>query len=107
MPRFRKNPIVIEARQLGNTHEEDLEILAWCGGRSHLHPDRCDLYEIPTLEGVMIADMGDWVIKGIKGEFYPVKEEICKETYTPINPNTELESHVSSTYEVLEKIEYV
>ena len=83
MPKFRKNPIVVEARQLGNTHEEDLDILAWCSGSSHDHPNRCDLYEVPTLEGVMIADMGDWIIKGIKGEFYPVKEEIFKETYTP------------------------
>lgn len=33
----------------------------------------------------MIANIGDWIIKGIKGEFYPCKDDIFKETYEPIN----------------------
>lgn len=37
--------------------------------------------EIPTLEGVMIASDSDYIIKGVKGEFYPCKEEIFKLTY--------------------------
>lgn len=37
--------------------------------------------EIPTLEGVMRADVGDWIVKGVAGEFYPVKPDIFAVTY--------------------------
>ena len=40
--------------------------------------------EINTLEGVMIADQGDYIIQGIKGEIYPIKEEIFYETYEEV-----------------------
>lgn len=39
---------------------------------------------IPTMEGVMIASPGDWIIKGIKGEFYPCKPDIFEATYTKV-----------------------
>jgi hypothetical protein len=39
---------------------------------------------IPTLEGVMKANPGDWIIKGVKGEIYPVKNDIFVETYEPV-----------------------
>ena len=43
-------------------------------------PDRI---EIPTLEGTMRADLGDYIIRGVKGEFYPCKPDIFEATYEP------------------------
>lgn len=40
---------------------------------------------IKTLEGVMRADPGDWIIRGIKGEIYPCKPDIFEATYEPVN----------------------
>ncbi len=40
--------------------------------------------EIPTLEGVMKASPGDWIITGVKGEKYPCKPDIFKATYEPV-----------------------
>ena len=40
---------------------------------------------IETLEGTMRANIGDWIIKGVKGEFYPVKNEIFLETYEKVD----------------------
>ncbi|MCG2963705.1 hypothetical protein KZ308_28620, partial [Escherichia coli] len=40
-----------------------------------------DSYDIETLEGTMTAQHGDWIIKGVQGEFYPCKPDIFKQTY--------------------------
>jgi hypothetical protein len=40
---------------------------------------------IKTLEGTMIADYGDWIIKGVKGEFYPCKPDIFEQTYEKVD----------------------
>ena len=40
--------------------------------------------EIPTLEGTMTATVGDWIIKGVAGEFYPCKPDIFEKTYESI-----------------------
>ena len=60
MPRFRKRPVEIEAEQ---AHE---------------------IVYIETLEGVMRADPGDWIVTGVKGEQYPVKPDIFEQTYAPV-----------------------
>jgi hypothetical protein len=44
---------------------------------------------IPTLEGVMLAVEGDWIIRGIKGEFYPCKPDIFEATYEPVETSEE------------------
>lgn len=62
MPRFRKKPVVIEAEQ---------------------HLGAFPL-KIPTLEGTMIANPGDWIITGVKGERYPCKPDIFEATYEPV-----------------------
>ena len=70
MAKYRKKPIVIEAHQL--TKYSLLEICRWMNSK-------CDWIDngesieltIPTLEGNMTANVGDYIIKGIKGEFYP------------------------------------
>lgn len=78
--RVRKKPVEVEARLL--TEENSKEIAEWCGG---LH-DVNDLTAEPsikiyTLEGVMTAMLGDYIIKGVAGEFYPCKPTIFNNTY--------------------------
>jgi hypothetical protein len=46
---------------------------------------------IITLEGTHVADKGDWIVKGIKGEFYPVKPDIFDATYEVVTDGTEEE----------------
>ena len=87
MPIFRKKPVEIEARQF--TNEDNDALLDWINE----HADERTAYElgrgidyenaliIPTLEGDHRADIGDWIIKGVKGEFYPCKSDIFEATY--------------------------
>jgi hypothetical protein len=86
--RWRKKPVVIEAERF--IGDNGTEIARWCGGRyrSEAKPsDPSDVaywIDIPTLEGVMRADRGDYVIKGVQGEFYPCKPDIFAATYEQV-----------------------
>ena len=81
--RYRKKPVVIEARRF--THDNGEEIAEWCGGTPIRDPlRRVDFIEIPTLEGRMTARAGDYIIKGVHGEFYPCKPDIFEATYEPV-----------------------
>lgn len=84
-PMFRKKPVTVEARQFTEANGRDLA--AWSGGMyidiPHSQPGR-PVIEIPTLEGVVTAQLGDWIIKGVAGEFYPVKNTIFLQTYEPV-----------------------
>lgn len=73
---YRKKPVVIEARQLSMENARDLAY--WCDGIVIRHTTSV---AIPTLEGSMIANEGDYIIKGVKGEFYPCKPDIFEATY--------------------------
>lgn len=59
MAKYRKKPVVIDA------YQTDKEM------------------DIVTLEGVMHADVGDWIITGVKGEMYPCKPDVFEKTYEP------------------------
>ena len=84
---FRKLPVVIEAIQY--TGKNDLEIGKWSNGLVYpspvLEPSENNpsgsYLQVKTLEGVMTAIVGDWIIKDVKGEFYPCKDEIFLLTY--------------------------
>lgn len=84
MRKFRKKPVAIEAVQW--TGENADEIQAFLCPHS---PDsgygwvKGNYVEIGTLEGLMVASIGDWIIKGVKGEFYPCKPDIFAATYEP------------------------
>ena len=82
--KFRKKPVVIEAQRV--TPETIRDVERWCGGsvkgESLPRVNRC--IDIQTLEGEMRANMGDWIIKGVKGEFYPCKPDIFEATYEPV-----------------------
>ncbi len=79
--KFRKKPVVVEAIQWGpdNTNE----ILRFTGYSAELieHLGCANQLYIPTLEGGHTASLYDWIIKGIKGEFYPCKSDIFEQTY--------------------------
>ncbi len=77
--RFRKKPVVIEAMQNLTGHAESIS--TWM--KSHGVTPVWDgaTFAIVTLEGTMTAGRGDWIIRGVKGEFYPCKPDIFEATY--------------------------
>lgn len=81
---FRKKPIEIEAMQL--TVDNGKDVCDWILSQSTMKrwtlPDGGVLIE--TLEGKMTANVGDWIIQGVQGEFYPCKPDIFAETYEEI-----------------------
>lgn len=93
MPKFRKKPVVIEAVQFTEAvaiacliDREPAPFGLIVSG--DYHPERRTVsrawISIKTLEGTMRADMGDWIIKAVQGEFYPCKPDIFEETYESI-----------------------
>lgn len=95
MAKFRKKPVVIEAFRLNERGliAEDWfwdavtrnDIITHCFGKHYPDPAWC---EIKTLEGTMIANAGDYIIKGVNGEIYPCKANIFQKTYTENNTKT-------------------
>lgn len=79
--RYRKKPVVIEAVQW--TGVNGAEVAAFCAGVAGIHAADGSMVQlqIRTLEGVMTASVGDWIIRGVKGEFYPCKPDIFAATY--------------------------
>lgn len=85
MTKFRKKPVVIEAVQWLNrkiicppgplwfAEAEEREVIQLAG----------DVLHIETLEGTMKASIGDWIIRGVKGEIYPCKPDIFEASYEP------------------------
>lgn len=81
MAKYRKKPVVIDAWQL-TKENVDTAIPEWLDlDVVHIFNAEQLLAEIVTLEGVMRADEGDYIIKGVQGEFYPCKPDIFNATY--------------------------
>ena len=79
--KYRKKPVVIEAVQFDGSERSIVEILALQSDKTKvLREDAGDLM-IPTLEGLMRASVGDYVIRGVQGELYPCKPDIFEQTY--------------------------
>ena len=102
MTHFRKKPVVVEAIEFPVTeYSEPIQwkepIPAWLTedietGKIFFSCERNSDYtrmHIPTLEGVMIANPGDMIIRGVKGEIYPCKPEIFAETYVEVKEGEE------------------
>jgi hypothetical protein len=87
MPKFIKNPIMIEAVQwTGDNYDEIVQL---AGGSDRLIWDKTDqILIIITLEGNHTANVTDWIIKGIKNEIYPCKNDIFMATYTKMLDKT-------------------
>ena len=79
MTKYRKKPVVIEAIQYTGANVQD--IISFTQQTAFKNGGKSDYITIPTLEGDMTVTTGDWVIKGIKEEYYPVKPDIFNETY--------------------------
>ena len=107
MPMYRKRPVEVEAQQL-STPMAAKDVVDWCGGevvlmcRNSQYPEWTlfdDLYvenqlltfefaygiRIDTLEGSMFANLGDYIIKGVQGEFYPCRPDIFEQTYERVD----------------------
>lgn len=92
---YRKKPVIIEAMQWNGNNE--IQIMDFVGQKlrvsrppsqyEHDHDLTDDIINIfiPTLEGEMRADRNDYIIKGVKGEFYPCKPDIFHLTYEKID----------------------
>lgn len=99
MDKFRKKPVVIEAVKLEHSMpsiRDAMEFIGsykWCDGRieQEMYYDficeamKKDGLTIRTLEGYMLASWGDWIIKGVKNEFYPCKPDIFEATYERVD----------------------
>ena len=84
--RYRKKPVEVEAIRWDGRPETGRALEAFLGRRVDLREGKTPSpIDIPTLEGVMRADPGDYIIRGVQGEFYPVKPEIFHETYEAVD----------------------
>ena len=96
---YRKKPVVVEAVQLNTTNMP--EVADWIGGDTAKIVVESDeawklgkgvpgfSMTIHTLEGDMTAKSGDYIIKGVNGEFYPCKPNIFEKTYEAVEPPKE------------------
>ena len=81
--KFRKKPVVIEAIQWTGDNWDELEV--FCPyGLTYDYPAHVKSIIVKTLEGQHTCSLNDWLIKGVKGEFYPCKPEIFETTYEKV-----------------------
>lgn len=76
---YRKKPVVVEAIQFTGTN--DAAVSSFVGGDGRDPEADRPLWLIETLEGTMRAEVGDYIIRGVKGEIYPCKPDIFEATY--------------------------
>lgn len=88
---YRKKPVVIEAMQVLDDIRVHHEICEWAKrstDEGKVIPVVMSSFDshliIHTLEGTMHADLGDWIIRGVQGEFYPCKPDIFEQTYEAV-----------------------
>ena len=83
--RYQKKPVIVEAVEI---REPNLpgDVAKWCGGsvQGVGAVGEKVWIDVPTLEGVMKASYGDFIIKGVQGEFYPCKPDIFHATYSEV-----------------------
>lgn len=79
MNKYRKKPIIVEARQWDGSNVD--EMIAWIGDGKFLYNPFGQELMIDTWEGMMTARKHDYIIKGIQGEFYPCKFDVFMASY--------------------------
>ena len=91
--RFRKKPVIVDAIQLTpelfwDCYENKKAVFDKFTFSGYYHPPSKKIHDayitIDTLEGSMRAILSDWIIKGVKGEFYPCKDDVFNLTYEPV-----------------------
>ena len=99
--KYRKKPVVVDAFHYKGY--EDFNLLRlFVGEAMPLHDMGDGKIGITTLEGVMEASPGDWIIKGVKGEFYPCKPDIFAATYERVDEWRPVKPHRSGGGHVVE-----
>jgi hypothetical protein len=88
--KFRKKPVVIEAFQIVDCDDKDMPDWLRDAFTNKTvvgdHNEDCTVFaKIKTLEGEMIGNEGDWIIKGINNELYPCKKDIFEKTYEKVD----------------------
>lgn len=92
--KYKKKPVVVEAIQWVSSNITEIEEFVGKKLKRELSADAayqvgmappCYDLVIPTLEGDMHASYGDYIIKGVQGEFYPCKPDIFEKTYEKID----------------------
>ena len=78
--KYRKKPIVINALQWDGRMQSVSRLSHWTAGAVHLEDD-CTSVVCETLEGPLRVSPGDWIIEGVKGEYYPCKADVFEATY--------------------------
>lgn len=85
--RFRKRPVEVEAVRVTDDPADIADFLHRCektaAAGAFQDPASGDVH-IGTLEGVMHAGPGDWIVRGVRGELYPVRGDIFEATYEPV-----------------------
>jgi len=85
MVKYRKKPVIVEAMQFTDKTKD--QVFCWIAGTQH-YADSDEKGEpvlvIGTLEGDHTARVGDWIVKGVKGEYYPCKPDIFDMTYEAV-----------------------
>lgn len=88
MTRFRRKPVEIEARKL--TRESAADLAYWCGGHvvteeDAIDPNQCFVgVNVPTLEGVVRASEGEYIVRGMRGEFFTASSDALHDLYEEI-----------------------
>lgn len=103
MSKYRKKPVIIDAFKwtgdrdqtedtvwINNAMKQGILSIGLIGESTHMF--------IETLEGTMIADAGDYIIRGVKGEIYPCKPDIFEMTYEKVNSNSILSDFNKNSY---------
>ncbi|MGG5143929.1 hypothetical protein [Alcaligenes ammonioxydans] len=90
---FTKKPVTVSAIQWTGDNPDEVQAFLFNG---HKHAAdgwvKGQYVEIGTLEGLMVASIGDWIIRGVKGEHYPCKPDIFAATYEPAQPQPSVSS---------------
>lgn len=79
--RARKKPVEIEAVQFLGFDQNAEEVEIFLGDSFETHLPSTNQVVVRTLEGELTASSGDWIIKGVQGELYPIKDAIFRATY--------------------------
>lgn len=85
MPRrYRQRPVVIEAVKWDGRPSTIFPLAPFENAAKEPEVLEDGSLSITTLQGVMVAEVGDWVIKGVEGEIYPCKDSVFLRTYEPV-----------------------
>ena len=79
--KYVKKPVVVEAIKYDGTNKVEIQEFM----DRYLDDTQDGQLKIETLEGIMLANVGDYIIKGVSGEFYPCKPDIFEKTYEKVN----------------------